>query len=126
MRSCGSRPACTMRWVTMTWSDRPRTGARRAAAVLAGLLAAAGAVRGAAQPTVRLADAAAGTPQRPNIVLVVVDTLRADHTTPYGWVVPTSPNLDAALAKPGVVFERAYAQAPWTVPSIVSLLTGRF
>ena len=108
----------------MTWCER-RTGARRAAVVLAGLLAAGGA-RGAAGPTQRLENAAAAASRRPNIVLVVVDTLRADHTTPYGWVVPTSPNLDATLARPGVVFERASAQAPWTIPSMVSLLTSRF
>ena len=59
-------------------------------------------------------------------MLVVVDTLRADHLTTYGWPVPTSPNLDATLARQGVVVERAYSQAPWTIPSMVGLMTGRW
>jgi len=59
-------------------------------------------------------------------VLVVIDTLRADHLTPYGWPVPTSANLDVTLARRGVVVERAYSQAPWTVPSMVSMMAGRW
>ncbi len=66
------------------------------------------------------------SPDRPNVVLVVVDTLRADHLTSYGWPVPTSPNIEASLARAGVVVERAYSQAPWTVPSMVALLTARW
>src|SRR4029450_10293863 len=86
----------------------------------------AAAARGDGRPNVRLAAAPAGSSTRPNIVLGVVDTLRAAPTTPSGGGGGTTPNLEAALASPGVVFERAYAQAPWTVPSMVALLTGRF
>ncbi len=59
----------------------------------------------------------------PNLVLVVVDTLRADHLGAWGHVRDTSPHLDA-LAREGVRFERAYATAPWTKPSVASILTG--
>lgn len=60
---------------------------------------------------------------RPNIVLIVVDTLRADHLGSYGHTRPTSPAIDA-LAADAIRFERAYASAPWTKPSMASMLTG--
>ncbi|HSK75144.1 MAG TPA: sulfatase [Thermoanaerobaculia bacterium] len=62
---------------------------------------------------------------RPNILFILVDTLRYDHLTPYGYERPTSPEIDRLLAKPGVVVEEAYSQAPWTLPSVASFLTGR-
>ena len=66
------------------------------------------------------------TPARPpNLVLVVVDTLRRDHLGCYGSERDTSPRLDALAAR-GVRFERAYATAPWTIPSVVSILTGLY
>jgi len=70
----------------------------------------------------RLPPAAAGAP---NILIVVVDTLRADHVSAYGYSRQTSPNLDR-LAQEGVLFENAIAPAPWSLPSHVSLLTGRY
>ena len=63
---------------------------------------------------------------RPNILFILVDTLRADHTTPYGYKVhDTTPEVQRWLADRGTVVEHAYSQAPWTLPSVVSLLTGR-
>jgi len=59
-----------------------------------------------------------------NVLLVSIDTLRADHVSLYGYPRPTTPALDAWAAKSGVVFENAFAQAPWTLPSHVSMLTG--
>ena len=59
------------------------------------------------------------------MVLIVVDTLRRDHLSVYGHVNETSPNIDS-LAADGVRFERAYSHAPWTTPSIGSLLTSRY
>jgi arylsulfatase A-like enzyme len=59
---------------------------------------------------------------RPNLVLIVVDTLRADRTTPYGFA-ETTPEL-ARWAEQGVVFERALAQSSWTKISMASLLTS--
>jgi arylsulfatase A-like enzyme len=54
-----------------------------------------------------------------------VDTLRADHLSSYGYHRPTSPRLDA-LAQQGVLFETAIATSSWTLPSHVSLVTGRY
>lgn len=64
---------------------------------------------------------------RPNILFILVDTLRADHLTPYGYTVhDTSPEIQHRLADHGTVVENAYSQAPWTLPSVVSFLTGRY
>jgi arylsulfatase A-like enzyme len=62
---------------------------------------------------------------RPNIVLIVIDCLRADHLGCYGYGRNTSPAIDA-LAGAGTVFSRAYAQAPWTKPSVASLFTSLY
>ncbi len=59
----------------------------------------------------------------PSLILVLVDTLRADYLGAYGFEGAISPNLDA-LARESVVFDRAYSQAPWTKPAIASLFTG--
>lgn len=67
--------------------------------------------------------AAAALAPRPNVVLYLVDTLRADHLGVYGYERDTSPALDR-WAEQSVVFERAYAPSSWTRPSVVSLLSG--
>lgn len=59
------------------------------------------------------------------IVLISIDTLRADHLGTYGHGRNTSPNLDA-LAAQGAVFEDASTTAPWTLPSHASMLTGLY
>lgn len=61
---------------------------------------------------------------RPNVVLVVIDTLRADHTSLGGYERPTTPAIDA-WATGGTVFERAWAASSWTLPSMNMLLTGQ-
>src|SRR5690348_5929805 len=66
----------------------------------------------------------AGTPARPNVVLVVLDTLRADSLGTYGAKRPT-PFFDR-LAGEGLVYERAYAASSWTVPSIASLFVAQY
>ncbi len=67
---------------------------------------------------------AADVPRRDlNVVIVLIDTLRADHLGIYGHPHPTSPNIDA-LAAEAVVFDDCSAAAPWTPPSTASLLTG--
>ncbi|RIL02360.1 MAG: hypothetical protein DCC75_13300, partial [Proteobacteria bacterium] len=63
--------------------------------------------------------------QRPNILLIVVDTLGAKHLGAYDPGIKHSPNIDG-LARSGVVMERAYAAAPWTKPSIASIFTGQY
>lgn len=60
---------------------------------------------------------------RPNILLVSIDSLRADHLEAYGYHRETSP-LIAWLARTGVLFEKVVAPAPWTLPSHVSMLTS--
>ncbi len=60
----------------------------------------------------------------PNVLLIVVDTLRADHMGLYGHERDTTPHLDR-WADGAMVFDRAYSHAPWTKPSIASLLTSR-
>lgn len=59
--------------------------------------------------------------KNPKIILISLDTLRADHLGCYGYHRDTSPNLDA-LARDGVFFTHCYAQSSWTLPSHVSLL----
>jgi len=59
----------------------------------------------------------------PNVLLIVLDTVRALSLSLYGYDRPTSPNL-ARLAARGVRFDRAFVTAPWTLPSHASLLTG--
>jgi len=63
-------------------------------------------------------------PPLPDLVLVTIDTLRADHLGAYGYERATSPNLDK-LASKGVLFTRASAPSSWTKPSIASLFTSR-
>lgn len=60
-----------------------------------------------------------------SVLLISLDTLRADHTGLGGYERDTTPHLDA-LAKRSVVFTRAYAQAPETAPSHGSVFTGRY
>jgi arylsulfatase A-like enzyme len=59
----------------------------------------------------------------PDVLLVVLDTVRADRLSTYGYERPTSIQLDA-LAQAGVVFEDVTAPASWTWPSHASLFTG--
>jgi arylsulfatase A-like enzyme len=61
--------------------------------------------------------------RRPNIVLITLDTVRADHLSIYGYQRPTTPNLDR-LASHGVLFEQAISSSSWTLPSLASIFTG--
>ena len=63
------------------------------------------------------------TKKRPNLLVITIDTLRADHLGTYGCSRPTSPNLDAFAAK-SVVFEQAQSSSSWTLPSLASLMTS--
>ncbi|MDE0903900.1 MAG: sulfatase [Planctomycetota bacterium] len=66
------------------------------------------------------------SPEPPQqVVLVVCDTLRADHLSLYGYSRPTSPNLEQ-LAQESTVYHRAQAAAPWTLPSHASIFTGLY
>ena len=63
--------------------------------------------------------------QQPDILFIVLDTLRRDRLSAYGYEVETSPHFDA-FASDATLFERAIAPAQWTVPSHGSLFTGEY
>jgi hypothetical protein len=89
---------------------------KRSAAALAALLVAA----------IALAACWGGPPGPRSVVLVVVDTLRADHLGAWGYAAhPTSPHLDAWLPR-SRLYERAFSTSPWTLPTMGSLLTARW
>lgn len=59
------------------------------------------------------------------VVVVLLDTVRADHVGCYGYARPTTPHLDA-LAGEGVRFAEVVSPSPWTLPSVAALLAGRY
>lgn len=65
------------------------------------------------------------TPDEPNVVLIVMDTLRADRLSSYGYGRNLTPNL-TRLADRGVQYDRAYSTSSWTWPSTASMLTGLY
>lgn len=69
----------------------------------------------------RLGDA---PPGGRNVLVLVLDTQRADHLSSYGYERQTTPRIDA-FAREGRLFEAAYSNSSWTLPSMASLLTGR-
>ena len=86
------------------------------------LLLIAGCSRESAAPARAPATSA---PAPRNVLIVSIDTLRADHVGAYGYAVARTPTLDR-LAREGVRFDRAYATAPITLTSHASLMTGRY
>jgi arylsulfatase len=73
-----------------------------------------------------LASSCAESPPRPmSVLLVTIDTLRADHLSSYGYEEITSPNLDAFLAR-GTRFRWAFSTSSYTGPSHSSILTGLY
>lgn len=69
--------------------------------------------------------AAAATAERPNIIYVTIDALRADHLGAYGYEKARTPNIDAFAAE-GVLFEEMNSQASWTFPSFASQFTSMY
>jgi arylsulfatase A-like enzyme len=63
--------------------------------------------------------------RRPNIVVIVIDTLRADHLPSYGYGLNTAPFL-SSLAEDGIVLDRAYSTSSWTAPATASLFTSLY
>ena len=84
-------------------------------------LPAAAAVAPAAPPP----PAAAAVGERPNLIIYLVDTLRADHLGCYGYARPTSPRIDR-FAADAVLFENGRAQSSWTKPAVAAVLTGLY
>ncbi len=65
------------------------------------------------------------THQRPNIVLLTVNVLRADHVSSYGYSRTTTPAIDA-LMKESYVYKNAFAHAGYTMPSMMSIMTSLY
>lgn len=63
--------------------------------------------------------------RKPNIIILLIDCVRADHLGCYGYTRNTSPHIDT-LAAHGIKFNYAISQAPWTFPSVFSLLSGYY
>lgn len=99
---------------------------RLGVAVALALLGAAGRGPAAATPPSAprpAAPAPAAKAARPDVVLITIDTLRADRCSLYGAAHPTTPFLEE-LARRAVVFDAAYASSSWTPPSMASIFTG--
>jgi arylsulfatase A-like enzyme len=64
-----------------------------------------------------------GRPQRPNVIVILVDALRADYMGVYGFDGPVTPYLDS-LARESVLFRNCFTQSPWTKPAVASLFTS--
>lgn len=77
------------------------------------------------QERMAIAKLPAPSANTPNVLVVIVDTLRADHVASYGYARSTSPSIDR-VAQQGVLFENAFATSAWTPPSHASILTGRY
>lgn len=93
--------------------------------VITGILIAAWAFAPSPKGSSRPVAAQEGDSNRPNVLLVMVDTLRADHVGVYGRDPTLTPHTDA-LAQDGVVYQNTFAQASWTRPSVATILTGRY
>ena len=74
-------------------------------------------------PSAREAVVTPSDPSKPNIIFILVDALRADKVGAYHIKDGLTPTIDA-IADEGVVFERAIAQAPWTLPSVASMFSS--
>jgi arylsulfatase A-like enzyme len=102
---------------------------RRSALPVAIVLAALASYGAANLPRVverrALLNLPSASPGSPNILMIILDTVRAPNLGLYGYDRATSPNLDRWSAS-GIVFERAVATAPWTLPSHASMFTGRY
>jgi arylsulfatase len=78
-----------------------------------------------APPLARAIASATARPRGPSVLLITIDTLRADHLGAYGYARPTSPHLDA-LATRGLLFERALTPCPRTTQAIASIMTSLY
>jgi arylsulfatase A-like enzyme len=115
-----------LRWLRGREESAARVFRRSAPWLLATLVLIAGGIEGGtrlheAYLTSRLAPA---TGDSPDVLVIVIDTLRADHLSSYGYPRLTSPEIDR-LAEHGALFENAIAPSSWSLPSHASLVTGR-
>ncbi len=112
VRAALPAPAAGVRYARLTFANTGSAPLRIEAPAIAGLPGAAAAP---------LPAAALGG--RPSVVIFLTDTLRADRLGAYGYPGPTSPAFDA-FARESIVFEDAWAHAPWTRPTVASIFTG--
>lgn len=106
-------------WPTATWRRR----AHGAAAVAIGVLVVLLLVRGPAGAWPARIATAGPAVEAPNLLWIVLDTLRADRMSVYGYPRRTTPELEA-WARLGITFDMARSAAPWTLPSHVTMFTG--
>jgi arylsulfatase A-like enzyme len=92
--------------------------------LLVQLLLAATCIAAFGRPAASAPEAVPPRADRPPVLLIVADTLRADHVSGFGGAPELTPQL-AALARDGTSFPTAWTAAPWTTPAFGSLLTGR-
>ena len=111
-----------------TWVRVPSPWLRAGAAATPALLVLAllpvpGAFGAGPRETEPAPEPARAEPGQPDVVLVTIDTLRADRLGAYGRSPSITPEMDRIAAE-GVVFSRTLASSPWTLPSVASILTG--
>lgn len=114
--SLGSRPA---------YWRRPLTRATVLLLVLAMVVGLAGALRPWFRERQVMAGLPAPAPGTPNVLILLLDTVRAANMSLYGYGRETTPNIDR-FAQGGAVFDFAFAPSSWTLPSHASLFTGRW
>jgi arylsulfatase A-like enzyme/tetratricopeptide (TPR) repeat protein len=111
-------------------SARQRPGRRRRIWILVAVVLAAAAIAlivfRTRPPAARLASLWSGRGvEKPNVLLITLDTTRADHLGCYGYSAGSTPNLDA-IAGRGVLFEQAATATPLTLPAHATIMTGMF
>lgn len=114
------------------WLGAEPVGRGRVVGRVAALLLVTVAVAGAARAWHRghaerrqIANLPAAPPDAPNVLLIILDTVRAASMSFLGYARETTPNL-ADFAAEGVVFEQAFVTAPWTLPSHAGMFTGHY
>ncbi len=112
-------------WRILSWAYRPATGLPRRLALPVILLAACFSLLSSGmKPRFHLMEGGRGG-KGIKVILLTIDTLRADHLGCYGHHRPTSPVMDA-IASEGTLFWNARSQSPWTLSSIASFMTSTY
>jgi arylsulfatase A-like enzyme len=106
----------------VVWRALRRVRPERAALLTGGVVLA---VAGLLAATRAAPSAAAASSARPNVVVITIDALRADHLSAYGYPRPTSPRIDRFAAS-AVLYERAISPASSTHPAMAALATSRY
>jgi arylsulfatase A-like enzyme len=115
------------RWLYARWDGVQRWAPKVAAVLAVAAIAAFLGIEGSTRSSERTAvmDLPPAAQNAPNVIVVVVDTLRADHLSSYGYSRPTSPFL-TQMAQQGIQFNDAISPSSWTLPAHQSILSGRY